>query len=96
MRKGTKQIQSTTTKIESSVRNVFCIILFNTICLRHAIDWLFSLDTTHLSTNKTDSKDITIILLKMALNTHNYQLKLYFDFYLNNGKWTINIFISCL
>ena len=59
-----------------------------------ATDRWFSLGTPVSSINKTDHRDITEIVLKVALNTINQQSKVMehgfcFDFYLQwcNGVW---------
>jgi hypothetical protein len=46
-------------------------LLYDKVCQCLATGWWFSLGTPVSSTNKTDRKDITEILLKVALNTIN-------------------------
>jgi hypothetical protein len=50
-------------------RGVLDTTLSDKLCQRHAVGQWLSLGTPVFYTNKTDSHDITEILLKVALNT---------------------------
>ena len=52
-------------------RSILDTTLCNNVCQWHATGRWFSPGTTVSSTNKTDQRDITEILLKVALNTVN-------------------------
>ena len=57
-----------------SWRGVLDTTLCDKVCQCLAADWRFSLSTPLSSINKTDRRDITAILLKVALNTINLNL----------------------
>jgi len=54
-----------------SWRGVLDTMLCDKVCQWHATGWWFSQDTPVSSTNKTERKDITEILLREELNTIN-------------------------
>jgi len=76
---STLNIQNPSSALKKPV-HVLDTTLCDKVCQCLAIGWWFSPGTPVSSTNKTDRHDITEILLKVALNTINPNLKILYKY----------------